>query len=117
MRMAASWFGSFDDTVFDDPPNTRLWRDGATPGRLDSGRLVRWRLPRGRRRLTRGCRSAPTPRQTHSKDRASGRENDVAKSPLDNKSPIQGWGEGVTMIPYRTARTPSSHLLPNGEKE
>ena len=29
----------------------------------------------------------------------------------------RGWGEGVTMIPYRTAGTPSSHLLPNGEKE
>ena len=48
-----------EDYVFDDPPNTRLWRDGATPGRLDSDRLVRWRLSRGRRRLTRGCRSAP----------------------------------------------------------
>src|SRR5258708_26083111 len=68
-----------EDYVFDDPPNTRLWRDGATPGRLDSDRLVRWRLSRGRRRLTRGCRSAPTPRQTHSKDPASGKENDVAK--------------------------------------
>jgi hypothetical protein len=29
----------------------------------------------------------------------------------------RGWVEGVTMIPYRTARTPSSHLLPRGEKE
>ena len=32
--------------------------------RLVSDRLVRWRLPRGRRRLTRGCRPAPAPRQT-----------------------------------------------------
>jgi len=29
----------------------------------------------------------------------------------------RGWGEGVTMFPYRTAGTPSSHLLPHGEKE
>jgi hypothetical protein len=29
----------------------------------------------------------------------------------------RGWGEGVTTIPYRTARAPSSHLLPLGEKE
>jgi len=29
----------------------------------------------------------------------------------------RGWGEGATMIPYRTARDPSSHLLPSGEKE
>jgi hypothetical protein len=28
----------------------------------------------------------------------------------------RGWGEGVTMIPYRTAGAPSSHLLPYGEK-
>jgi len=31
--------------------------------------------------------------------------------------PGRGWGEGVTMIPYRTAGAPSSHLLPQGEKE
>jgi hypothetical protein len=29
----------------------------------------------------------------------------------------RGWGEGVTMIPYRAAGAPSSHLLPHGEKE
>jgi hypothetical protein len=29
----------------------------------------------------------------------------------------RGWGEGVTMIPNRTAGAPSSHLLPHGEKE
>jgi hypothetical protein len=29
----------------------------------------------------------------------------------------RGWGEGVTMNPYRTAGAPSSHLLPHGEKE
>jgi hypothetical protein len=29
----------------------------------------------------------------------------------------RGWGEGVTMFPYRTAGAPSSHLLPAGEKE
>jgi hypothetical protein len=29
----------------------------------------------------------------------------------------RGWGEGVTIFPYRTARTPSSHLLPFREKE
>ena len=29
----------------------------------------------------------------------------------------RGWGEGVTMIPYRTAGAPSSLLLPAGEKE
>jgi hypothetical protein len=29
----------------------------------------------------------------------------------------RGWGEGATMIPYRTAGAPSSHLLPRGEKE
>jgi hypothetical protein len=29
----------------------------------------------------------------------------------------RGWGEGVMMIPYRTAGAPSSHLLPLGEKE
>jgi hypothetical protein len=28
----------------------------------------------------------------------------------------RGWGEGATMIPYRTAGAPSSHLLPFGEK-
>jgi hypothetical protein len=41
----------------------------------------------------------------------------MRKSELDKKSPIQGWGEGLTMIPYRTAGAPSSHLLPHGEKE
>jgi hypothetical protein len=29
----------------------------------------------------------------------------------------RGWGEGVTLFPYRTARAPSSLLLPHGEKE
>jgi len=29
----------------------------------------------------------------------------------------RGWGEGATMIPYRSAGAPSSHLLPHGEKE
>jgi len=29
----------------------------------------------------------------------------------------RGWGEGVTIFPYRTAGAPSSHLLPAGEKE
>jgi hypothetical protein len=29
----------------------------------------------------------------------------------------RGWGEGVTMFPYRAAGAPSSHLLPAGEKE
>jgi len=29
----------------------------------------------------------------------------------------RGWGEGVTIIPYRTAGATSSHLLPHGEKE
>src|ERR1019366_9168609 len=29
----------------------------------------------------------------------------------------RGWGEGVRMLPYRTAGAPSSHLLPHGEKE
>lgn len=106
-----------EDYVFDDPPNTRLWRDGATTGRLDSDRLVRWRLSRGRHRLTRGCRSArPLDRCTIERP-SKWKDDNMSKLRLDKKSPIQGWGEGATMIPYRNAGAPSSPLLPHGEKE
>src|ERR1700694_3795309 len=37
--------------------------------------------------------------------------------PKSDISGWRGWGEWATIIPYRTARTPSSHLLPAGEKE
>jgi hypothetical protein len=48
---------------------------------------------------------------------ASRREREVGTA-FDSLAPKgRGWGEGVTMLPYRTAGAPSSLLLPIGEKE
>jgi len=39
-------------------------------------------------------------------------------APIRAVTPVfAGWGEGVAMIPYRTAGDSSSLLLPSGEKE